>query len=215
MPWRTAALYIAAQVVGGIIGVWVAHLMFELPVWQVSCTRARAPGQWLAEAVATFGLLLTIFGCSARTRGDAIRGRSLHHRGLLVHGVDVIRQSGRDHRALAVRYFRRHCARPASCHSSRRSFSACWPPSCSAAGCGVRRLQRFGPRGLSGLPQKRGKLSGRRRPYLLERRACVVESDRATPVCAIAKIALAMISVKRIGAVRQFRECAGNPHMRQ
>ena len=44
-----------------------AHLMFELPLWQLSITVRTRPGQWLAEAVATFGLLLTIFGCIART----------------------------------------------------------------------------------------------------------------------------------------------------
>jgi glycerol uptake facilitator-like aquaporin len=43
--------------------VWTAHLMFELPVWQFSITARTGPGQWLAEAVATFGLLLTVFGC--------------------------------------------------------------------------------------------------------------------------------------------------------
>ncbi len=67
LPWRTAALYIAAQVIGGIAGVWLAHLMFELPLWQLSLTTRAGSGQWLAEAVATFGLILTIFGCSART----------------------------------------------------------------------------------------------------------------------------------------------------
>ena len=41
--------------------------MFELPLWQFSATVRTGPGQWLAEAVATFGLLLTIFGCAART----------------------------------------------------------------------------------------------------------------------------------------------------
>ena len=41
--------------------------MFELPLWQVSGTVRTGPGQWFAEAVATFGLLLTILGCSART----------------------------------------------------------------------------------------------------------------------------------------------------
>jgi glycerol uptake facilitator-like aquaporin len=60
-------VYITAQVVGGIVCVWVAHLMFELPLWQLSITVRTGPGQWLAEAVATFGLLLTIFGCIART----------------------------------------------------------------------------------------------------------------------------------------------------
>ncbi len=66
ISWRAAAGYIAAQVAGGIIGVWAAHLMFELPLLQVSTTVRSGPGQWFAEAVATLGLLLTIFGCVAR-----------------------------------------------------------------------------------------------------------------------------------------------------
>ncbi len=64
---RALPLYIAAQVIGGIAGVWAAHLMFELPLWQISATVRTGPGQWFAEAVATFGLLMTIFGCVART----------------------------------------------------------------------------------------------------------------------------------------------------
>jgi glycerol uptake facilitator-like aquaporin len=67
LPAATAATYVGAQVLGGILGVWASHLMFELPLWQISATARSGPGQWLAEAVATFGLLLTIFGCSART----------------------------------------------------------------------------------------------------------------------------------------------------
>jgi glycerol uptake facilitator-like aquaporin len=66
LPWQHASLYIAAQVAGGIVGVWAAHLMFELPLWQFSMTSRTGLGQWLAEAVATFGLVLTIFGCVAR-----------------------------------------------------------------------------------------------------------------------------------------------------
>ena len=69
LPWRLAGLYIAAQVLGGIVGVWTAHLMFELPLWQLSATARTGPGQWLAEAVATFGLGLTIFGCLTRNAG--------------------------------------------------------------------------------------------------------------------------------------------------
>jgi glycerol uptake facilitator-like aquaporin len=67
LSWSTAALYMALQVLGGIAGVWAAHLMFELPLWQFSITVRTGPGQWLAEAVATFGLVLTIFGCAVRT----------------------------------------------------------------------------------------------------------------------------------------------------
>jgi glycerol uptake facilitator-like aquaporin len=67
LPWAVAGLYIIAQVLGGIAGVWVAHLMFELPLWQFSLTVRSGAGQWLAEGIATFGLILTIFGCAART----------------------------------------------------------------------------------------------------------------------------------------------------
>jgi glycerol uptake facilitator-like aquaporin len=67
LPWPEAAAYIAAQLAGAMIGVWTAHLMFELPLWQLSATIRTGSGQWLAEAVATFGLLLTILGCVART----------------------------------------------------------------------------------------------------------------------------------------------------
>ena len=67
LPARVAAMYVGAQIIGGIIGVLVAHAMFELPLWQVSATVRTGYGQWLAEFVATFGLILTIFGCAART----------------------------------------------------------------------------------------------------------------------------------------------------
>lgn len=67
LPWRSAVLYIVMQVTGGIAGVWAAHLMFELPLWQFSTTVRAGGGQLLAEAVATFGLLLTLLGCVARS----------------------------------------------------------------------------------------------------------------------------------------------------
>jgi glycerol uptake facilitator-like aquaporin len=64
--WSDAAVYTAAQISGAIIGVWIAHLMFGLPVLQISLTERGGAGQWLAEAVATFGLLLTILGVASR-----------------------------------------------------------------------------------------------------------------------------------------------------
>jgi glycerol uptake facilitator-like aquaporin len=67
LPARVAAMYVGVQIIGGIVGVLVAHAMFELPLWQVSATVRTGYGQWLAEFVATFGLILTIFGCAART----------------------------------------------------------------------------------------------------------------------------------------------------
>jgi glycerol uptake facilitator-like aquaporin len=62
-----AIAYMTAQIIGAVLGVWVAHLMFELPVSQLSLTQRTGGGQWLAEGIATFGLLMTIFGCAART----------------------------------------------------------------------------------------------------------------------------------------------------
>ena len=69
--WRAASLYMACQIAGGIVGVLAAHAMFGLPLWQVAQTIRTGPAQWLAEAVATFGLVLTIF-CCLRAARDAI-----------------------------------------------------------------------------------------------------------------------------------------------
>jgi len=63
--------YICIQILGGITGVWIAHLMFELPVFQLSQTIRTGGAQWLAELVATFGLIITILG-GLRTKPDAI-----------------------------------------------------------------------------------------------------------------------------------------------
>jgi glycerol uptake facilitator-like aquaporin len=63
---RRTALYVAIQIMAGALGVWAAHLMFELPVMQFSLKLRSGFGEWFAEAVATFGLVLTIMGCVAR-----------------------------------------------------------------------------------------------------------------------------------------------------
>ena len=67
LPWRDFIAYVGAQLVGAIVGVWTAHLMFDLPLWQISTHVRTGSAQWFSEGVATFGLLLTIFGCAART----------------------------------------------------------------------------------------------------------------------------------------------------
>jgi len=67
----TALAYIAAQLVGGIVGVWLAHLMFDVPILQLSAKVRSGPGQMAGEAVATFGLLLTILG-TAKMRPESI-----------------------------------------------------------------------------------------------------------------------------------------------
>lgn len=66
----TAAAYIAAQIFGAILGVLIAHAMFDLDIIQASVKARSGAGQALGEAVATFGLVLTILGC-ARYRPEA------------------------------------------------------------------------------------------------------------------------------------------------
>ena len=65
-----AVAYVGAQVVGGVAGVWTAHLMFAEPVIQVSQKLRDGPAQVFSEGVATFGLILAILG-SIRFRPDA------------------------------------------------------------------------------------------------------------------------------------------------
>jgi glycerol uptake facilitator-like aquaporin len=61
--------YAAAQVAGGVAGTWVAHLMFGLPVMQLSQAARTGGSQWLAESVAAFGLVLAILG-TIRAKGS-------------------------------------------------------------------------------------------------------------------------------------------------
>jgi glycerol uptake facilitator-like aquaporin len=65
LRWHAALAYIAAQIVGAVIGVWLAHIMFELPVLQLSQHVRAGVAQSVAEVVATFGLLMVIWGCRA------------------------------------------------------------------------------------------------------------------------------------------------------
>lgn len=68
---RLGAVYVAAQLVGGLAGVALAHLMFELDVLQFSGKERSGSGQWLAEGVAAFGLLATILG-TLKARPNAV-----------------------------------------------------------------------------------------------------------------------------------------------
>jgi glycerol uptake facilitator-like aquaporin len=62
LGWRDAGAYIAAQLAFGILGAWAAHLMFDLPMLQLSAKARTGLGQGLGELIATFGLILTILG---------------------------------------------------------------------------------------------------------------------------------------------------------
>ena len=70
MP-RRAVAYVGVQVVGGICGAVLAHLMFELPLIQESMKLRTGMAQWISEFVATFGLLATIFG-TLRWQANAV-----------------------------------------------------------------------------------------------------------------------------------------------
>ena len=67
---RLAILFVMAQVMGGLCGAMLAHVMFEMPVLQLSQNIRTGPAQWTSEFVATFGLLTVIFG-GLRWRPDA------------------------------------------------------------------------------------------------------------------------------------------------
>jgi len=71
LSWAGFGAYVAAQVVGGILGVWLAHAMFGLPILEISAKVRTGPSQWFAEAVATFGLVITILG-TIRSRPEAV-----------------------------------------------------------------------------------------------------------------------------------------------
>jgi glycerol uptake facilitator-like aquaporin len=62
LSWGDAAAYILVQFAFGILGAWAAHLMFGLPTLQLSIKARTGLGQWTGEAIATFGLILTILG---------------------------------------------------------------------------------------------------------------------------------------------------------
>jgi len=60
LPRASFIAYVAAQLLGAVLGAWLAHLMFDLQVLQFSSKVRYGMGQWVAEAVATAGLLLVI-----------------------------------------------------------------------------------------------------------------------------------------------------------
>ena len=71
LRWREVPGYVAAQVGGAVLGVWIAHLMFGERLFMFSLHARSGPAQMLSEFVATFGLLSVIWGCSRR-RSDAV-----------------------------------------------------------------------------------------------------------------------------------------------
>lgn len=72
ISWRDAGLFVLAQVVGGSLGAVVANLMFDLDAVTLSTTVRTGGGLWLAEVVATLGLVLVVFGGIRSGRTETI-----------------------------------------------------------------------------------------------------------------------------------------------
>lgn len=66
LRWNEVPGYLSAQLIGAVLGVWTAHLMFGEPLFMMSMHVRSGPPQLLSEFVATFGLLSVILGCSRR-----------------------------------------------------------------------------------------------------------------------------------------------------
>ena len=71
LPRRDALFYVAVQLCGAVSGVLIAHLMFDLPLLQISAKARSGPSQWFAETVAAFGLVMTVLA-TAHARRDAV-----------------------------------------------------------------------------------------------------------------------------------------------
>ncbi len=65
LPWPLCLAYVIAQLVGAMFGSWLAHAMFDLSIVQFSTRVRSGTGQWIAEGVATFGLLLVVLRAPA------------------------------------------------------------------------------------------------------------------------------------------------------
>jgi glycerol uptake facilitator-like aquaporin len=65
LPPALLAPYVVAQLAGAVLGAWLAHAMFDMTILQFSTKLRSGTGQWIAEGVATFGLLLVILRAPA------------------------------------------------------------------------------------------------------------------------------------------------------
>ena len=71
LPWHDVPAYVIAQCGGAVLGVWMAHVMFEQRLFMLSRHARSGPAQMFSEFVATFGLVAVIWGCSRR-RSSAV-----------------------------------------------------------------------------------------------------------------------------------------------
>lgn len=71
ISWREAFLFMVAQIIGAVMGAFLAHGMFDQAIIQVSTNARSGPSQWLSEVVATFALLFAIL-MTLRMRPSAV-----------------------------------------------------------------------------------------------------------------------------------------------
>lgn len=69
--WKGLAATVAVQIGAGVLGIWAAHAMFDVPILQISQHGRTGMGQLLGEFIATFGLLMTIIG-TTKHRPEAV-----------------------------------------------------------------------------------------------------------------------------------------------
>ena len=74
LAWPMLAPYVVSQLVGAMLGAWLAHAMFDMSILQWSTRPRSGTGQWMAEAVATFGLLLVILRAPAGRAAAMVAG---------------------------------------------------------------------------------------------------------------------------------------------
>jgi hypothetical protein len=107
LPWPMAFVFVAVQLCGAVIGVWAAHLMFELPVWQLSTRR------YVWSFANDLRLRCASAGCCRIRRGP------LHYGRLLVHCINLICESCGDISARFFEYLRGHRAGWSHCFHRR------------------------------------------------------------------------------------------------
>jgi glycerol uptake facilitator-like aquaporin len=104
--WQSVPAYIFAQIAGAIGGVWIAHAMFAMPILETSHRQRGGAGQWIAEAVATFGLLIVINGAgklgtqtaagAVAAKAGALKARQAAQK---IRGIGFIRRPAEPPRA--------------------------------------------------------------------------------------------------------------------
>ena len=108
LPGNLLASYIVAQLLGAMLGAWLAHAMFDADHPAVLRQGEERHRSMDRRGVATFGLVLVILRAPAARVAAMVA--VLHRRGVLVHGIDLVRQPGGGFRSDVQRQLRRHRA---------------------------------------------------------------------------------------------------------